>query len=138
MKRKEFISSLGKGAALAITLGCFGGCAQENIQPDFLSNVDFEIDLEDPQFASLKTTGGFVVINSQVVVARTLADDYVAATRVCSHEPRRAIRFRNEEWYCPEHGARFSLSGQGLNNRGRSGLKIYQTSLNGNMLSVFS
>lgn len=140
MNRSEFLKTIGAGAAFALTATCLGGCAAENVNPDpsqGANGVDLTLDLDDPANANLLRDGGYVVVNNSVVVARTTNGDYVAATRTCSHEPRRAIRLRNNQWYCGEHGARFSLTGQGLNSNGRNGLRTYQTQLEGNILRVF-
>lgn len=141
MNRKEFLKRLGGGAAFALTATCLGGCAVENIAPDVpgASNaVDFTLDLTQASNSNLMNNGGYVVVNNQVVVARTTNGEYVAATRTCSHEPRKQIILRNGEWYCTAHSARFSLNGNGLNRNGSRGLTIYNTELNGNMLRVFA
>lgn len=137
MNRKEFISSLGVGAAFALTATCLGACTKNN--GDFLPSglVDFTVDLANPANARLLTNGGYL-IKDRVVVARTTAGTYVAATQRCSHEGLYAVVFSEDEWYCPEHGARFSLSGSGLNRDGSRGLTIYQTTLEGDLLRVFS
>jgi len=44
---------------------------------------------------------------------------------------------KNNQWYCSEHGAKFDLSGQGLNDKGRNHLKIYNTNLTGSQLRIF-
>lgn len=126
------------GAAFALTATCLGGCAAENVTPDVNGTVDFTLDLTDAANANLSNNGGYVVVDNAVVVGRANDGGYVAATRTCSHEPRKEVRLRNDEWYCTAHGARFGLNGGGLNGNGRNGLKIYKTELNGNMLRVFS
>ena len=62
--------------------------------------------------------------------------NYIAATLTCSHEGRKEITFRNGEWYCTAHGARFDTAGKGLNNDGKKGLTVYTTSLSGNILTI--
>lgn len=143
MNRSDFLKRMGVGAAFALTATCLGGCAVENITPDAGPNataggIDFTLDLNDTANANLNSNGGYVVVNNSVVVARTNAGEYVAATRTCSHEPIRAMRLRNNEWYCTAHGARFDLNGRGLNGNGRNGLRIYNTELDGNLLRVFA
>ena len=70
MNRKEFLSKLSAGAALALTAGCFGACTKDNgsIAPN--ESVDFSIDLNAPQSANLQNNGGYIV-NQRVVVPRT-------------------------------------------------------------------
>lgn len=137
MKRNEFLKKLGGGAAFALTATCLGGCMGSEATPEALT-VDFTIDLTSSTYANLQNNAGYVVVDNQYVVARTTAGEYVAATRTCSHEPRKQIRLRNGEWYCTEHGARFNLSGRGLNSEGGKGLQIFRTSLTNNQLRVFS
>lgn len=137
MNRNEFLKKLGGGAAFALTATCLGCCMGSAATPNSL-DVDITIDLNDPTYANLETNGGYVVVNNEVVVARTTSGELVAATRVCSHENLRLIRLRNDEWYCPEHGARFNLNGGGLNSDASNGLQIFKTSLNNNQLRIYS
>jgi nitrite reductase/ring-hydroxylating ferredoxin subunit len=141
MERSEFLKRIGLGAAFALTATCLGGCAVETIAPEGPGaggTVDFTLDLTDANNANLASNGGYVIVNNSVVVGRANDGSYVAATRTCSHEPRKEVRLRNGEWYCTAHGARFGLNGQGLNGNGRNGLRIYNTALNGNILRVFA
>ena len=137
MDRNEFLKRVGAGAAFALSATCLGGCMGASPSPQSES-VDMTIDLTDSTYSSLQNNGGYVVINNQVVVARTTSGELVAATRTCSHENLRLIRLRNDEWYCSEHGARFSLSGQGLNSDASRGLQIFQVSQTGNQLRIYS
>lgn len=141
MERSEFLKKIGLGAAFALTVSCLGGCAVENVAPDTPGTngvVDFTLDLTNATNGNLANNGGYVVVNNSVVVGRANDGSYVAATRTCSHEPRKEVRLKNGEWYCTAHGARFNLNGGGLNGNGRNGLKIYNTQLEGNMLRVFA
>lgn len=135
MNRKDFIARLGMGAAFVLTTGCLGSCKKDAIAPQ---NKDFTLDLTDSAYAALKTNGGYVIVND-VVVARTRDGVYAAATVICSHEQEKRISYTsNNEWECAAHGARFSLGGGGLNSKGGKGLKIYQTTLTGTTLRIFS
>jgi len=135
MNRKEFLSQLGIGAAFIITASCLGGCSKDVIaQP---ANIDFLLDLNTPENKALTKNGGFIIKN-RVVVARTNSGNYIAATQVCSHDQEVKVTYRDNEFYCTEHGARFDQAGKGLNNFGNKGIAIYNTSLDGSMLRVFS
>lgn len=137
MTRKEFIGTLGLGAAFALTATCLNSCSTSNNGTP--SSVDFTIDLSDPTNAGLATNGGYVVRNS-VVIARTTAGALVAATVICSHEGQRQVIYDKSAngYYCTAHGARFDLNGKGLNGNGSGGLTIYKTTLTGNSLRVYS
>lgn len=153
MERKEFLKSIGAGAAFAITFACLGSCLREELDPVMLtetngtdttntntttaSGVLFSIDLNSSEAAKLATNGGFIVKNN-IVVARNLNGAYVAATVICSHDLIKKVTFRNNEYYCTEHGARFDQTGKGLNNDGKKGLRIYKTALNGSILDILS
>lgn len=144
MNRKEFLKSIGAGAALAVTVSCLGGCSNDNgdvfpeditLDPDPVTGAFLTLDLSAASSSALNNNGGYLIKNN-IVVAKNLSGNYVAATVRCSHEQRDKIIFRNNEYYCTDHGARFDLTGTGLNNDGRNGLRIYTTSLNGNILTI--
>ncbi len=136
MERKEFIAQLGLGAAFVLTAGCFGSCKKSDTTAADVP-VDFTLDLTLPANAALANNGGYLVSNG-VVVAKNNTGTYVAATQTCSHEGLKQITLSNNEWACSAHGARFNLSGTGLNSNGSKGLKIYNTSVTGNILRVYS
>ena len=137
MDRKEFLSTIGLGAAFALTASCLGSCKKTATTPN--GPVDFTLDLSDAANAALKSNGGYVIKNT-CVVAKTNAGVYVAATQICSHEGRTQVIYDNtsSQWYCTAHGARFSLTGAGVNSNGSGGLTIYKTELTGTMLRVYS
>ena len=139
MNRKDFLSKISLGAAFALTAGCLGACSKgEDITTSaMLGGVNFELDLNDSTNAAILVNGGYIVKN-QVVVAKDNTGEYVAATQRCSHEGLYRVIMKNNAWYCPEHGAQFSLNGTGLNSDGRKGLTVYNTELNGSILRVFS
>ena len=137
MNRKEFLNSLGIGAAFALSATCLGACSKSENDYSPASNVDFTLDLTDSENAALATNGGYVVRNT-IVVARANDGRLVAATQQCSHEGIYAVVLRDDEWYCPAHGARFSLDGDGINGTGSRGLKIYNTAVEGDMLRVYA
>ncbi|MEQ8218855.1 MAG: Rieske 2Fe-2S domain-containing protein [Arenibacter sp.] len=148
MERKEFLKSIGAGAALAVTFSCLGSCLKEELDPTTVlegatspanspstNATSFSIDLSASEASKLQNNGGYIIKNN-VVVAKNLQGKYVAATVVCSHEYKKKVVFKNNEFFCGEHNARFDQNGKGLNTDGRKGLKIYTTSLNGNVLTV--
>lgn len=146
MERKEFLRSLGAGAAFAITFPCLGSCSKDNgdegniVTPP--TNVDFTIDLEAPEASNLANNGGFILKNL-VVVVKNLQGVFVAATQICSHQQYDQVRFVNQDggiFYCDVHGSKFSQDGTPLNpgaDKAQNPLKIYNTSLEGSILRVF-
>jgi len=135
MTRKEFMAKLGLGATFALTATCLGGCSSDNAGVE--SDVDFTLDLNDAANADIMQVGGYV-FQGNVVVAMNMEGNYVAASKICSHEQLTQVIFQNNIWYCTAHAAEFSQTGEGLNANGSDGLAIYNTELSGNMLRVFS
>jgi cytochrome b6-f complex iron-sulfur subunit len=134
MNRRDFISQLGIGAGFVLTTACLGSCKSDTPSP-----VDFTLNLDDAANAALKTNGGYIISNN-TVVAKDINGNYVAATVICSHEGLKQVAYdkANNRYNCSAHGAQFDLKGKGLNNNGSKGLTVYQTSLTGNTLRVFS
>jgi len=137
MKRKEFIEKLGIGAAFVLTSSCLGGCTRDNADP--IRGVDMTVDLTDDKFLPLQDLGAFV-IEDQIVIARSVSGEYLAATLICSHDNLAQITYSETEasWLCTAHGALFDNSGAGLNANGSKGLQIFNTEVNGEILRVFS
>ncbi len=142
MERKQFLKSLGAGAAFALTFPCVQSCSKEGIRVDEPTGVDFTIDLTSSEASNLAENGGFI-LKDLVVVAKNLEGIYVAATQVCSHKGYDQVRFVSTEggiFYCDVHGSKFSQTGEPLNKVGLSTakpIKVYQIELNGGMLRVF-
>ena len=133
IKRNEFLKKLGFSGAALFALYTLDSCQNEsNVAP---LTGDITVDLADASNAQLKTNGGYVIKNG-VVIARVNATTYIAATLTCSHEGKTQITFKNNEWYCTAHGARFDQTGKGLNTEGKKGLKIYQTTVLNSTLTV--
>jgi nitrite reductase/ring-hydroxylating ferredoxin subunit len=150
MERKEFLQSLGAGAAFALMFPCVSGCSKDSEdletfpEPD---GVDFMIDLTSVAAAPLETNGGFITVKSDpaltyldIVVARNLEGELIAASKICSHQQTEEVRFITEDggiFNCTTHGSRFSQDGTPLNSITNNPLKVFNTSLNGDMLRVF-
>ncbi len=141
MERKEFLRTLGAGAAFALAFPCTQGCSSDgglNTQP-IPSGVDFTIDLSGPDGDSLADNGDFI-IREFVVVARNLSGEFVAASRVCSHQQTEAVSFVSSQggiFQCSTHGSQFAQDGTPINGVTDNPLKIFQTSLRGDLLRVF-
>ncbi len=134
MERRDFLEKLGIGAAFVLTTACLSSCKKDSVTP-----ADLTLDLNASENAALKTNGGYIVTNG-IVVARTTSGGYAAATVICSHEQKKQITYNKStnEWLCTAHQARFDMAGKGLNGNGSGGLAIYQTTLTGTSLRVFS
>ncbi|WP_318345622.1 QcrA and Rieske domain-containing protein [Flagellimonas baculiformis] len=145
MERKDFLRSLGAGAAFALTFPCLQGCSKDQVDgniEEVPTGVDFTVDLTSQEGQALSANGGFILKNL-VVVARNLQGEYVAASQVCSHESYDQVRFVNQDggiFYCDVHGSRFGQDGTPLNqvdSKPARALKVFNTELDGSLLRVF-
>jgi len=146
MERKQFLRTLGAGAAFALAFPCVHGCSKDDSPIGNIveepTGVDFTIDLTSAEASNLATNGGFILKNL-VVVARNLEGELIAASQVCSHEAYDQVRFVNQEggiFYCDVHGSRFGQNGTPLNQvdgNPAKVLKVYNIELTGDMLRVF-
>ena len=145
MQRKEFLKTLGAGAAFAISFPCLQGCSKDGENGDVIeepTGVDFNIDLTTSEAAKLSENGGFI-LKKLVVVVKNLEGEFVAASQVCSHASYDQVRFVNTKggiFSCDVHGSQFGQDGAPLNqvdSKAAKPLKIYKTVVTGNILRVF-
>jgi len=141
ISRNEFLKSLGfKGASLlAIYCGAstLTSCINEAGDPSGGTGLDFTLDLTEAANSALNTVGNYLIVN-RVVIARVTADAFAAVTQVCSHENKSKIIYQGSGFYCTEHGAKYTIEGEGLNSEGRKGIKAYNTDFLGTSLRVYS
>lgn len=103
-----------------------------------VGNALAKIDLTSSAASNLKTAGGYIIVNNLYVVGKTTSGAYVAASNLCTHEPKRRVILNKTEFYCTDHGARFSLTGQTLNTITRTNLTVFKTQVDGNILSIYA
>lgn len=146
MERKQFLKSLGAGAAFAIAFPCLGACSKDEGEvggnTPVPTGVDFTVDLESAEGLKLAENGGFILKNL-VVVAKNLEGNFVAASQVCSHQGYEEVRFLDRDggiFYCEVHGSRFEQNGTPTNkvdSRPSKALKVFKTEVSGTLLRVF-
>ncbi|MCW3093717.1 MAG: Rieske (2Fe-2S) iron-sulfur domain protein [Ferruginibacter sp.] len=140
MDRKEFLSLIGLGATSIFAATCLGGCskAASGYTGSAPSNVDISLDLSLPVNASLNTSGGYLYTGG-IIVAKTTAGTFIAVSQACTHEGV-SVQYQgpNQRFYCPSHGATFSNTGAVTAGPASVALKQYNTSLNGNLLRIYS
>ena len=146
MERKDFLKTLGAGAAFALVFPCVHGCSSEtndDVAPEDMKpipvGVDFTVDLGTPEASNLANNGGFILKND-VVVVRNLEGNFVAASQICSHQQTDQVRFLDVDggiFRCDTHGSRFDQQGTPLNTVTNNPLKIFNTELTGDTLRVF-
>ena len=141
INRKQFLSKLGLGTGAIMATYCLGSLSScDDEDDDYIGGeVNFTLDLDESAYDALNAVGGYVRIN-KVVIAAVSEGTFVAVTQICSHEGKEKVTYRssNNDFYCTEHGAIFDLEGKGLNSNGSKGILIYNTSLSGTLLRVYS
>jgi cytochrome b6-f complex iron-sulfur subunit len=138
MERREFLSTLGIGAAALACSYCLAGCQSNDGVTNAPTNVDFTLDLTDPANSALKTNGGYVYKNG-VIVTRTVTGAYVAVSSTCTHAGGTVFYDASgNRFHCPNHGSNFGTDGSVINGPAGSPLARYNTALSGNSLRVFS
>ncbi len=102
--------------------------------------VNFTIDITDPLYSTPLEGRGWVAVN-EVIVAKLTSGAYAAASQICSHEATKEVYYDKvaDRWECTTHGALFDRStGDPLNTVTDRPLRLYTTTLAGNMLTVRS
>lgn len=145
--RKEFMKQVGMSVGGILLLSCLGACTETEI-PDPMpggggDKVDFTLNLASN--ASLAKPGGFAINRTDnVIVAQTLAGDFIAVQSKCTHEGTELqYQANNKLFFCNNHSSRFNEQG-GIINGPSTGasitaLKKYKTSFDatGNTLRIF-
>lgn len=143
MHRKDFLSQVGVGAAAFLAPICLGGIAgcgksssgSTSSVPSPPSNVDFTLDVSSGALAS---NGGFLV-SQGILVARTSAGAFLAVSAACTHEGTTVnYNAANNNFVCPNHGAKFSNTGMVTLGPATTNLKSYNTSLTNSTLRIYS
>ncbi|MBW4360451.1 ubiquinol-cytochrome c reductase iron-sulfur subunit [Flavobacterium taihuense] len=147
MNRKEFFSRVGFGAAAVLMPACIAGVAtscSSDGSPDSggstsvvppPTGVDFNMDIST---GALAANGGYLVTKG-IVIARTLAGDFLAVSASCTHEGTN-VKYSSSgnNFVCPNHNSQFTNKGIVTQGPATANLKEYNTTLNGNTLRVFS
>lgn len=159
VSRGQFLKSLGLGSSALMAFYCIGtltSCSSDEDDPNpgtgtggtgvtgavTGNNINFTIDLANSNFTSLKTKGSFVIIGD-VLVVFTSNETYVAVQKNCTHEGNLlAYRSGENDIHCSTHGSQFTTAGAVKKKPDTGdnilGLKVFNTSLDGNKLTVKS
>lgn len=142
MNRKEFFARVGFGAAAVLLPACVAGLAT-SCSSDGTSGggtaaptgVNFNVDVSS---GTLATNGGYMV-SQGIVIARTLAGDFIAVSAACTHQGT-SVNYNatGNKFVCPNHGAQFSSTGTVTQGPANSNLTQYKTSLSGSTLRIYS
>jgi len=146
ISRNKFLKSLRfKGASLlAVYCGAasVSSCINEAGDPPGgttggETGLDFTLDLNDNAYSSLKSVGNYLIVD-KVVVARVSEDAFAAVTLICTHENRAKIIYQGTGFYCTEHGAKYTITGEGLNSEDKKGINAYNTAFTDSTLRVYA
>jgi cytochrome b6-f complex iron-sulfur subunit len=143
MDRKNFLSQVGVGAAAflaPICLGGIAGCGKSSTSstpsvPNPPSGIDFTLDVSS---GALSSNGGFLV-SQGILVARTNAGSFLAVSAACTHQGTNVnYNAANNNFVCPNHGAKFSNTGMVTLGPATTNLTSYNTSLTNSTLRIYS
>lgn len=142
MDRKDFLSAIGISAVSFAVISCAGCGKGSNASPSSgvsgPTGVDFTLDLSASANASLLANGGYLVSNS-VLVAKTTTGAYIAVQQSCTHESYPLVyQSGSQRFYCNNHGATFTQKGAVTGGPTSKPLTVYNTTLTGTSLRVYS
>lgn len=138
MERKDFLKKFTVGGSILFSYPLlFLACSDDT--DDIMDNGngnEITIDLSNPNYAALGTTGGFVY-EDNIIIIRTGETSYTALSSVCTHQACQvSYNKASNELPCPCHGSRFSINGAVLNGPAQTSLKKYPVRLEDNMLII--
>ncbi|MES2063399.1 MAG: Rieske 2Fe-2S domain-containing protein [Bacteroidota bacterium] len=141
MDRKEFFSAIGISAAALTVMGCLG-CSKSSNSANGPSSaptgVDFTLDLSASANSALASNGGYLV-SQGILIARTTAGAYIAVQESCTHQSYPLVyQSGSKQFYCNNHGATFTEKGVVTGGPTNRSLVVYNTSLTGTSLRIYS
>jgi cytochrome b6-f complex iron-sulfur subunit len=149
MERKDFLEKVGFGTASLLILGCMQACSKAETAVTAYSNnngsttpktVDFTINISIAPYNALNTAGGYYVdVANSVIIARTLNNEFIAVSSVCTHA-NVTIEYQgtNNRFYCSGHGSTFTNAGAVSNGPAAQALKQYKTALSNSNLRIYA
>jgi cytochrome b6-f complex iron-sulfur subunit len=149
MERKEFIEKVGLSSASILIFGCMQACSKSDSTPTTNNNsgnqgtnkpVDFTINISVAPYLSLNAPGGFFVESTTgIIIARTLKNEFIAVSAICTHQGVNVeFQANSNRFYCAAHGSAFDASGAVTIGPATAALKQYKTSLSGSNLRVYA
>ncbi|MBP6386510.1 MAG: Rieske 2Fe-2S domain-containing protein [Pseudarcicella sp.] len=140
MTRNNFLKQLGINGAALMAVYCGTHALTSCKNEDISTNTKLTLDLTDPKNSSLKTIGGYLVLEEkQLVIAKVAANEYVTVTRLCTHENQLKIIYKSGEFYCEAHQATYNHLGKGtktFNENGTKGIQTFPTTVEGNIITI--
>ena len=142
MDRKEFLSVIGVSAAAFTVMNCLACSKGSNPGSSNSVNgptgVDFTLDLTASANSALLANGGYVAQNN-IIIAKTTAGAYIAVQQSCTHENYPLVyQGSSKQFYCNNHGSAFTEAGVVKNSPASHNLTVYNTTLTGTSLRIYS
>jgi cytochrome b6-f complex iron-sulfur subunit len=148
MERKDFIEQVGLSSASILIFGCMQACSKSDTATSTNNSnnngtnkqVDFTINISASPYTSLNTAGGYFVdtVNS-IIIARTLKNEFIAVSSLCTHLGFNVeFQANANRFYCSAHGSAFDATGSVTIGPATAALKQYKTLLTGSNLRVYS
>jgi cytochrome b6-f complex iron-sulfur subunit len=135
MDRKSFLSAIGLSTGVLFVTACLGSCKKDTAYSNPTA-ADFTLDINQPAYAALQNPGGYVYVNG-VIIARTTAGAIIAVSEACTHEGATIVyQPGNDRFFCPRHGAAYSVAGAVTQGPAQSSLKKYTVTVSGNSVRV--
>lgn len=132
VKRRQLISFVGLGTAIAIVTGCFSRERDEAQAQNGLVKVGTRSTLKQKGELVANTAKGPVI-----VVAQGNGGALSAVNATCTHEGCRVKWQQAQQTFvCPCHGAQFSATGQKLAGPGKGNLPTYDVQVDGEAITV--
>ncbi len=131
-KRRDFL----KNACAPVLISVMGiplieACSKEDDSSETLTNTTIEINISNSKFNSLASIGGWMNYTEENLLLIRISEDEIRAfNNACPHQGfRTGWSFDENIFTCSNHGNSFT-------NSCSSALKCYETSLNGDILTV--
>ena len=139
MDRRDFIKSSCALCGVAIAGAALIESCKKKKTP---VPVNFSLDLTNSSNSALNNVGGYVY-NGNVIVARTgsvlAGSSFVALSAACTHNGCTVTYSgTSSHFVCPCHGGTYDTGGNVVSGPPPSPLPKYNTTLNGNILTVAS
>lgn len=126
MNRSEFFRLVGTGIGAILLTRCISSCATgSDPNPAPAQKISFTLNWDDPKHANLKVKGGYT-IEQGIIIAHTKDDQYVAVSAICTHQSAQlTYQLSGNQFYCPNHGSDFDLTGKPTNGPATQPLTRY-------------
>lgn len=134
MERRIFLETIKTLVGLGSVAPLLDACSSPGVVPRPM--VNFTIDVTSPSNSSLQVIGGVVRVQG-IFIVRTGQSTYVGLSSICTHAGC-AVNFSSssQEFICPCHSGVYDITGKVVSGPPPSPLAQYQTTLNGNILTI--